>query len=270
MNEFSPASHIIQDVRPFLKELWPETYYFLQAGAFLKRKRRMKQALVITAFDKNLVQNDYKITVYNGCKSFFEYNTGLLKYRYGASRKLPFTAFGRIKRSIMFRYNELLYMTHRFKKFSNLIFTMQHSQSWLININTYAKPLNKIMFFNIIKNLKRFSLYDPVLIMYRYRKFKRLRFYYLGLKISFKRKPLKRLNSILRKTRLLQRRYKRNKLFANKFIFRGKRYKIKKVTFIKRTRKLLIKTKKKESLKRILLERKKSLFRNRKTRKKSI
>jgi len=197
---------LLQDINPYVSSFLPETIRFLYSGLYVKRKQRMKHSLRITAFEKNLVQNDYLITLSNGFKTFSEVNSGLFKYRYKQLNNPSLTAVARLKKDIFFRTNEMIYLTHRFMDFRNLIFKMSNNQYGFINFNTYARPLNKRLFFSLMSNLHVFSFKLPSLIMYHYRKFLRLRVYYLGFRLIIRKK---RINSLLNGTALNRSRYKR-------------------------------------------------------------
>jgi len=217
---------LLQDIDPYVSSFLPETIRFLYSGLYVKRKQRMKHSLRISAFEKNLVQNDYLITLSNGFKTFSEVNSGLFKYRYKQLNNPSLTAVARLKKDIFFRTNEMIYLTHRFMDFRNLIFKMSNNQYHFINFNTYARPLNKRLFFSLMSNLHVFSFKLPSLIMYHYRKFLRLRVYYLGFRLIIRKK---RINSLLNGTALNRSRYKR-KVSVKKY------YKLKKLIRYKRKR----------------------------------
>jgi hypothetical protein len=203
-----PAQKIIRDIDPYIASLTPETLHFLYSGFYAKRKRRMKHALIVNAIEKDLVKNDYVFTLSNGVKTFLEVNSGLIKHRYKKIKQHPLTAVGRIKKIIFFRYNEVLFLTHRFLGFRNLNLKMSNNHYEILSFTTYARPLNKQLFFSLIQNLNVFSLRFPILIMYNSRKYKRLTAYYLGFRIFLKKKIL---GSLLNNTPFIRPRRKRYK-----------------------------------------------------------
>jgi hypothetical protein len=198
----------IQEVIPHAESYWPETAAFLYSGSFLKRKRRMKYGLMVSAFERDLVHNDYVATLFNARKTFSEINTGIIKYRRNKVRNLSLTTVGRLKRSILFRTNEMLFLTHRFAAFRNLTLKVSDHQYSFLGFNTYARLRNKWMFFTLLYSLNTFNFKRPSLIMYKFRKSSRLRVYYLGFKLLFKKKLL---TSSLKRTPLMASRRKRLK-----------------------------------------------------------
>nr|ADZ99043.1 hypothetical mitochondrial protein 24 [Physarum polycephalum] len=214
------------DIEPFIQLYLPETRRFLYTGPYLKRKKRIKYTLRISAFEKKLVQNDYVLTLTNDLKTFSELNTGLLQYHYKKLNKLSLTSVARLKREIFFHTNEMLYLTHRFMDLRNLNLKMFRNQYQIISFSTYARPLNKLLFFNIFQKLNAFSLKFPSLIMYHYKKFKRLRVYYLGFRLILKRK---KMDSLLIGSPLIRSRYKRIRHLKRRYLLKIIRAKFKRL-----------------------------------------
>lgn len=199
---------IVQDITPVLKFYLPESKRFLYSGRYAKRKKRIKYSYCVTAFDRNLVSNDYITTMFNGIKTFSEVNTTIMKYRRKKALDLSLTAVGRLKRVILFRTTEMIYLTHRFLSFRNLILKMTKNQYQFLTFNTYARPLNKLLFFSLSNKLSAFKINAPCFIMYHHRKLLRLRIYYLGFRLIIKKKLF---GSLLKGTLLDKSRHKRTK-----------------------------------------------------------
>jgi len=179
---------INQDIEPFIKSTFPETKNFLFSGLYTKRKFRMKHGLQVTAFDKDIILSDFIVTLSNGSKTFFQINANLIKHHYKKLTKLPLTAAGRFKNHIFFKTNNMLYLTHRYLAFRNLNFRMSNNQYYFINFSAYPRPLNKMLFFNILSKLTSFDFKNPSLLSFIKRNYKRLRIFYLGLRLKSRRK----------------------------------------------------------------------------------
>lgn len=143
-----------------------------------------------------------------------EINTGLIKYRYRKLRKQTLTEVGRLRKKILFRNNEIIYLTHRFMKFRNMTLQMLDNQYQFLTFGAYARTLNKMMFFNLFFSLNKFSFKYPLYISYHYKKYKRIRVYYLGFRIIIKKRKLYRL---LKGTNLFKNRYRRRRRYKPRY-----------------------------------------------------
>jgi hypothetical protein len=212
---------ILRQITPYTLSYWPETTRFLYSGFYLIKKRRMKYSLMVSAFERDLVANDYVATFYNSKKTFSEVSTGLIKYRYYKPVNQPLTAFGRLKQTIFFRTNEMLFLTHRFAAFRNLILNMSINQYSFLGFNAYTRQRNKWMFYALLEQLKGFNFKQPFLPFYKYKKRSRLRVYYLGFRLTVKKKLMR---SLLKRSALTKSRRKRyirfNKLRRSRLLFK--------------------------------------------------
>jgi hypothetical protein len=211
---------ITLDTGPYLKALIPETKRFLYSNLFNKRKGRMKFALRVTALDKNLMSNDFAFTLWNDLKTFFEINSGVNKYLYKQTGNHPLTTIGRLKRTILFRSSEVLFLTHRFLQFRNLIFKMAKRQYVPIAFMLYARPLNKRLFYSLFSKLSSYSFKLPSLLTYHRKKKKKIRGYYLGFRIILPKQHIAPKDASI-----LRHRFKRKVKLAMKPKIKRYRYK---------------------------------------------
>jgi hypothetical protein len=198
----------IQYIKPYTQTITPESNRFLYSGYYLKKKRRMKYALIVTALQKNLVNNDYNATFFNGDKTFSELKLNLIRYRRKKLMTHSLTSFSKLKKNILYHTNEIIFFTHRFMQFRNLTLLMSRAHYSYKSFNTFARLLNKQLFITILYQLKNFTFNFPCLIMHHFKKRKRLRIYYLGFKLFYRKSKM----GLLLKGSLLRRhRFKREK-----------------------------------------------------------
>lgn len=215
-----PYKFILQDTDQFTKVYAPERYSRFYSGFLLKRGRRMKQGLYVTAITKSLVKNDYVATFTNSLKTYSERNLLILRYLRKSIKtiKYPMTLYGRLKKEkIFFRVLNMLFFTHRLMPFRNL--NLKLSKSYF-TFNKYdsSRSLNKQMMFNIWLNIKRFTFDKPFIIHPRRRKFwKKFLFIFSGFKLIYQKyRLLNKKRSVFKifKNTILRRRYgkyKKNK-----------------------------------------------------------
>jgi hypothetical protein len=92
--------------------------------------------------------------------------------------------------------------------FRNLTLKMSRAHYHYISFNVFSRPLNKLLFISVLHKLNNFSFTFPSLIHYHFKKRSRLRVYYQGFRLIFKKR---KMGLLLKESTLIKHRFKRKR-----------------------------------------------------------
>jgi len=206
-------TYIIDEAVPFIPKYLKDMKRFTHSSLYLTRKKQLKFGLRVNTTSMDLIMQDFKVTLFNTPKAFFEVNTGLCHYVIKKATSYSFTIRSRLRKEILYLHNELLYLTHSFMGYRNLVFRMNNQQEHqLLSFDDHPRRLSRSLFFSLLYKLKMFSFNFPSHIRYHYRKRSRIRAYYLGFRLIFKTS----LSSFFIKNTLRKKRYKKYRRYKLK------------------------------------------------------